>query len=153
MHDEMHDLIGLTVTTVMFALCEYIFFRRHVYAHQYEKASWWWIALRILAIVNILRNRQKAEMVLQFRILTVGLSIEAFLLVWFFSIPLLHRLGFRWMHWDNILWYSHLTPLFAMLLSWIGVVVIGLWADLPNIFFPCSGSTTEFCKALLAYAK
>lgn len=113
--------------------------------------SWWWIFFRIVAIVNILRNRGEPELAVQFLTLTVGLAIESVLLCWFFSIPFLPYL-FKWARWDRGLWYWHLPPLLAMLAAWVLVVVIGLREDLPNILFPCSGSTSLVCRALITYA-
>ena len=52
-------------------------------------ATWWWIAFRIHGIVKILRNREQPDMAVQFRILTAGLAMELFLLIWFWAIPLL----------------------------------------------------------------
>lgn len=113
--------------------------------------SWWWIFFRIVAIVNILRNRGEPEMAVQFLILTVGLAVESVLLCWFFSIPFLPYL-FKWASWDRDRWYRHLPPLLAMLAAWVLVVVIGLQKELPNILFPCSGSTSMVCRALITYA-
>lgn len=113
--------------------------------------SWWWIFFRIVAIVNIIRGRGDPELALQFLTLKVGLIVESVLLVWFFSIPILPSL-FKWAQWDQELWYQHLPPLLAMLAAWVLVVVIGLRKDLPNILFPCSGSTSTVCEYLNAYA-
>ncbi|KAJ7599780.1 hypothetical protein C8J56DRAFT_908896 [Mycena floridula] len=113
--------------------------------------SWWWIALRILAIVNILRNRHDPNMALQFLTLTFGLGIEGILLLWFFSIPLLRTYVFKMADWDRKLWRSHLNPLIAMFASWALVVVTGWWVNLPNILFPCSGSTSVICSAMETY--
>jgi hypothetical protein len=110
----------------------------------YSWATWWWIANRIHAVVNILRNRDKPEMTLQFYILTAGLAVEFVLLVWFFSIPFLFG--------RSHVWSGHLPPLVVMLVSWMCVVVLGLWVDLPNIFFLCSGSTNMVCRVLTTYA-
>ena len=104
-----------------------------------------------MAIVNILRNRGEPEMALQFLTLTVGLAVESVLLCWFFSIPFLPYL-FKWAQWDRDLWYGHFPPLLAMLAAWVLVVVIGLREDLPNILFPCNGSTSIVCSALIKYA-
>ena len=46
--------------------------------------SWWWIFFRIVAIVNIIRNRGDPKLALQFLTLKVGLIIECVLLGWFF---------------------------------------------------------------------
>jgi len=113
--------------------------------------SWWWIFFRIVAIVNIIRNRDDPEMAFQFLILKVGLIVECVLLGWFFLIPVLPYL-FKWAQWDQGLWYMALPPLLAMLAAWVLVVVIGLRGDLPNILFPCSGSTSMVCSALITYA-
>ena len=126
----------------------------HLYSADYlldPLVSWWWIFFRIVAIVNILRSRREPEMALQFLTLTVGLAIESVLLTWFFSIPFLPYL-FKWARWDRGLWYGHLPPLLAMLAAWVLVVVIGLCEDLPNILFPCSGSTSLICRVLTKYA-
>ena len=113
--------------------------------------SWWWIFFRIVAIVNILRNRSDHKLALQFFTLKVGLIIECVLLGWFFSIPVMAYL-FKWAHWDYGLWSSRLPPLLAMLIAWVLVVVIGLRGDLPNILLPCSGSTSMVCSFLIRYA-
>ncbi|KDR76650.1 hypothetical protein GALMADRAFT_1328519 [Galerina marginata CBS 339.88] len=104
----------------------------------YALATWWWIAFRIHGIVNILRSRDRPEMAVQFRILTAGLAVEFVLLFWFFSIPFFPYLFGRG-HWNSRLWLEHFPPLLARLGSWVLVVVFGLWIDLPNIFYPCSG--------------
>ena len=113
--------------------------------------SWWWIFFRIVAIVNIIRNRGDPKLALQFLTLKVGLIIECVLLSWFFLIPFMAYL-FKWAHWDHGLWYSSLPPLLAMLAAWVLVVVIGLRADLPNILLPCSGSTSMIRSILIRYA-
>jgi hypothetical protein len=105
-----------------------------------------------VAIVNIIRNRDDPKLTLQFLTLKVGLTVECVLLGWFFLIPVLACL-FKWAHWDQGLWYRHhLPPLLAMLAAWVLVVVIGLQRDLPNILFPCSGSTSMVCSVLITYA-
>ena len=113
--------------------------------------SWWWIFFRIVAIVNIIRNRGDPELALQFLTLKVGLIVESVLLSWFFLIPVLPYL-FKWAHWEQDLWYETLPPLLAMLAAWMLVVVIGLREDLPNILYPCSGSTSMVCSFLIRYA-
>ena len=104
-----------------------------------------------MAIVNIIRNRGDPELALQFLILKIGLIVECVLLCWFFIIPALPYL-FKWAYWDQDLWYRTLPPLLAMLAAWVLVVVIGLREDLPNILFPCSGSISMVCSALVTYA-
>ncbi|KAF8816835.1 hypothetical protein BYT27DRAFT_7181304 [Phlegmacium glaucopus] len=61
---------------------------------------------RIVAIVNILRNRGDPKLASQFVTLTVGPTVEGVLLGWFFFIPILPYL-FKWTHWDQGLWYGH----------------------------------------------
>ncbi|KJA17718.1 hypothetical protein HYPSUDRAFT_46050 [Hypholoma sublateritium FD-334 SS-4] len=114
----------------------------------YALTTWWWIAFRIHGVVKILRNRNNPEMAVQLYILITGLAVELVFLLWYFSIPLFSYFLKRW-HWNHRLWYEHLPPLLAMLLSWVLVVVFGLWVELPNIFFPCSGSTSLLCRALI----
>lgn len=109
--------------------------------------SWWWIAHRILAIVHILRNRGKPELALQFFILTIGLAIEGTLLVWFFLMPAVAYF-FKSVRCDQNLWDCHLAASLAMFAFWLLVIVIGLWGDLPNIFFPCTGSNSIVCKVV-----
>ena len=104
-----------------------------------------------MAIVNIIRNRGDPELALQFLTLKIGLIVESILLGWFFLIPVLPCL-FKWAHWEQDLWYRHLPPLLAMLAAWVLVVVIGLREDLPNILYPCSGSTSMVCSVLITYA-
>jgi hypothetical protein len=104
-----------------------------------------------VAIVNILRNRGEPELAVQFITLSVGLAIEFVLLCWFFSMPCLPYL-FKWARCDQDRWWKHLPPLLAMLAAWVLVVVIGLRNELPNILFPCSGSISMLCRALITYA-
>ncbi|KAF9486208.1 hypothetical protein BDN70DRAFT_926911 [Pholiota conissans] len=54
----------------------------------YSFTTWWWICFRIHGIVKILRNRDRPEMAVQFRILTAGLAMELFLLIWFWPFEL-----------------------------------------------------------------
>lgn len=118
----------------------------------HHAATWWWIAFRIHGVVKILRNRDNPEMAVQLYILITGLAVELVFLVWYFSIPLFPYFLKRWL-WNHRLWYEHLPPLLAMLLSWVLVVVFGLWVELPNIFFPCSGSTSMICRALITWRR
>ncbi|KJA22843.1 hypothetical protein HYPSUDRAFT_641299 [Hypholoma sublateritium FD-334 SS-4] len=116
----------------------------------YNLATWWWIAFRIHGVVKILRNRDKPEMAVQFRILIVGLVVEVALLIWYFAIVLLAYFFKRgWAHWNSALWAERRTAQLAMLVLWALVVIFGLCVELPNIFFPCSGSTSPFCKVLI----
>ena len=108
-----------------------------------------------MANVSIIRNRGDPELALQFLTLKIGLIMECVLLCWFFLIPVLPYLFTgKWAHWDQDLsrWYMVLPPMLAMLAAWVLVVVIGLWEDLPNILFPCSGSISMVCSALVTYA-
>ncbi len=73
-------------------------------------------------------------MAAQLYILSTGLAVELFFLLWFFSIPLFPYFFKRW-QWNNHLWYEHLPPLLFMLLSWVLVVVFGLLPELRTYFF------------------
>jgi hypothetical protein len=115
--------------------------------------SWWWIAFRIVSIVTILRNRHDPQMLVQFIILSAGLSLAAILLSLFFLSPLLHRFFptlFRF--YDHGLWLSHSLPIVIVLLWWAGVIFAGLSETAPNISFPCSGSMSPICMVMTAYA-
>ncbi|KJA22847.1 hypothetical protein HYPSUDRAFT_641398 [Hypholoma sublateritium FD-334 SS-4] len=115
----------------------------------YNLATWWWIAFRTHGVVKILRNRDKPEMAAQFYILIAGLTVEFILLVWYFSIFLVPYFFKRCARWYSPVWDKHRTPLLAILASWALVIIFGLWVELPNIFFPCSGSTSLFCRILI----
>ncbi|KJA22800.1 hypothetical protein HYPSUDRAFT_638769 [Hypholoma sublateritium FD-334 SS-4] len=114
----------------------------------YSLATWWWIVFRTGGIVKILRNRDKPEMAVQFHILIAGLVMEFVLLVWCFAVAFLPYIVKRWEPRYNPVRVEHHIFLLVMLASWALVIVFGLWAELPNIFFPCRGSTSTFCRIL-----
>ena len=113
-------------------------------------ATWWWIAFRTHAVVKILRNRDKPELTVQFRILIAGLTLQFICLVWYFSFFILARFSKRCADRKGAVWAKHRTPLLAILLSWVLVIVFGLWVELPNIFFPCTSNTSIFCRLLIS---
>jgi hypothetical protein len=112
-------------------------------------ASWWWIAIRITAIVEILRNRHIEGMRGQVVILSIGLGVEAILLLLILSVRILYKFYGNNVVSRNVkIWDSHSVVYYAMAVCWIMVVLCGLVDDVPNIFFPCSGSTSGWCSIL-----
>ncbi len=103
-----------------------------------------------MGVIKILRNRDKPEMTLQFRILIAGLTLQFIFLVWYFSLFLLACVFKRWAHGNSPIWAERRTPLLAILLSWVLIIVFGLWVELPNIFFPCTRNMSMFCRLLIS---
>jgi hypothetical protein len=88
-----------------------------------------------MCAINIfLRKRHLEHLKCQVITLTVGLSLQFFLLSIFFSLPVLRRLKYLY-EYDEEAWKRHLTPLSTVLVLFCATVAVGLFPDtLPNIF-------------------
>jgi hypothetical protein len=124
--------------------------RKKAIAHG-ETVTWWWVSYRLTAVTLIFRHRNNEEMKLQFLILTIGVIIEGGAICTFFTIPILHRVYKKKIPWHEKLWYSHLVPVIAMLVTWSLVLIVGLGNILSYILFPCTDSKSTVCSILISY--